>query len=208
VAGDVTVGAVGTLLGQGGIGGNLFNIAGGLVLPGGRTIGTLTVAANYRQGAASGLGIEVSPVAAGKLLIGGAAQLGGTLTVIYDPGTYTKGSFDIVHAASVSGTFSTLTGTAPLGFAQSLAYTPTDVDLLVNPVIIAPTTDTVFNALGTAALLGAQQANATLLGHLSGLHSGSGSEMIRTAWATPRRRSSPSRVRPISTVRLRPCPMH
>ena len=87
VAGDVTVGAAGTLLGQGGIGGNLFNTAGGLVQPGGGTIGTLTVVGNYRQDAASGLGIEVSSATASKLLVGGAAQLGGTLTVVYDPGT-------------------------------------------------------------------------------------------------------------------------
>ncbi|HVA12222.1 MAG TPA: autotransporter domain-containing protein, partial [Stellaceae bacterium] len=182
LAGAVTVGAAGTLMGHGTIGGSVLNTAGGVVAPGG-TIGTLNVGGNYTQGAGSSLSIEISPTAASKLNVTGTASLNGTLALVYDPGVYHAITYDIVHAGSVAGTFSTVTGTAPSGVSQSIAYTPTDVDLILGALVVAPTTDTVFGALDTSALLDAQQANATLLGHLADLHSGSGSATIQTSLA-------------------------
>ncbi|HZB90496.1 MAG TPA: autotransporter domain-containing protein, partial [Stellaceae bacterium] len=185
VAGDVTVASGGTLAGHGTVEGDLSNTAGGTVSPGG-TIGTLTIGGNYTQGSSSTLHIEVSPTAASKLDVSGAASLAGTLALVYDPGVYSKATYDILHAASVSGSFSTVSGTAPSGFTQSVSYTATDVDLALDPggpVTVAPTNDTIFGALGTAALLNAQQATTTLFGHLADLHSGTGSETIHTALA-------------------------
>jgi fibronectin-binding autotransporter adhesin len=183
VAGDVTVAAGGTLAGHGTVEGDLSNAAGGTVSPGG-TVGTLTVGGNYTQGSSSTLHIEVSPTAASKLNVSGSASLAGTLALVYDPGVYSKASYDILHAGSVSGTFTTVSGDAPAGFGQSVSYTATDVDLALDPVTVAPTNDTVLSALGTTALLNAQQATTTLFGHLAALHSGTGSETIHTALAS------------------------
>jgi fibronectin-binding autotransporter adhesin len=171
LAGAVTVGASGTLMGHGAIGGNVMNIAGGIVSPGG-TIGTLTVSGNYTQGASSTLSIEASPTAASKLLVGGSASLAGTLALVYDPGVYTGKSFTILSAGSIAGTFSTITSNAA-SIVQTLAYGPTSVDLSsFGSFAIAPTADTAFTALGTAALEGAQQSNSLLLGHLANPQSG------------------------------------
>ena len=163
---SVEVGSAGTLQGHGTILGAVTTMSGGTIAPGG-TIGTLNVGGNYTQASNSTLLIEVSPSAASKLVVNGAASLNGTLSLVYDPGIYGKASYDILHAASITGTFATVTGTAPSGFTQSLSYSGTDVDLSVAPVIVAPTNDTVFSALGTAALLNAQESATTLLGHLA-----------------------------------------
>ena len=167
IAGNVTVDSSGTLRGHGTVGGSVTNDLGGIVAPGG-TIGTLTLGGNYTQGSNSTLSIEVSPSAASKLEVAGSATLAGTLKLVYDPGVYSAKTYDIVHAGSISGTFATVTGNTPSGFKQSLAYTATDVNLSLGSIVIAPTNDTVFTALGTAALLGGQATNGTILGHLAG----------------------------------------
>lgn len=186
IAGDATVGAGGTLAGHGTVGGNVLNMAGGIVAPGG-TIGTLNVGGNYTQGAGSTLSIEVSPSGASKLNVTGTASLAGTLALVYDPGVYTTRSYDILHAGSVTGTFSTVTGAAVPGTTQAIDYTGTDVDLALSgtgALEVAPTNDTVFGATETAALLTAQQATTMLFGHLADLESGTGGETIHTALAS------------------------
>ena len=52
------------------------------------------------------------------------------------------------------------------------------------PIIVAPTNDTIFTALSTAALLAAQQANGALLTHMGELHLGTGSPKVQTALAS------------------------
>ena len=193
IAGDVTVGALGILMGHGTIGGGVTNTAGGIVAPGG-TIGTLSVA-SYTQGANSALAIEVSPTRASKLNVTGAAALNGTLALIYDPGVYSAATFDIVHAGSISGTFATVSASGlPAGVGQSITYAGTDVDLVLtgsgSTLVVRPTNDGVFSSLGTTALLGGQQANTMLLGHLSDSHRGTGSDTIETALAS----TSPTRL--------------
>ena len=53
----------------------------------------------------------------------------------------------------------------------------------MRPIIVAPTNDTIFTALSTAALLAAQQANGALLTHMGELHLGTGSPKVQTALA-------------------------
>lgn len=171
IAGSVTVGAGGILSGDGTVGGDVFNMTGGIVTPG-STVGTLTIGGNYTQGGTGTLRIEVSPAATSRLKISGTASLAGTLALIYDPGVYKKASFSIFQADDISGTFTTVTGNAPTGFGQSLSYTGTNINLTLAPVTVTPTNDTVFTALGTAALEGAQQANDALLDHLTDLENG------------------------------------
>jgi fibronectin-binding autotransporter adhesin len=183
--GPVTVGASGKLAGHGTIGGDVANLAGGVVAPGGST-GTLTLGGDYSQGSMSQLLIEVSPTAASQLKVLGNARLDGNLGLVYEPGVYSQASYDIVNAASITGTFDTVQGRAPAGFTQSVTYSPTDVTLNLEsggPIIVAPTNDTIFTALSTAALLAAQQANGALLTHMGELHLGTGSPKVQTALA-------------------------
>ena len=191
IAGNATVGASGTLAGHGTVGGDVINSAGGIVAPGG-SIGTLTVSGNYTQGSGSTLQIEVSPTDASKLAVTGTATLAGSLKLVYAPGVYTGTSFTIVSAASVSGKFATVTSNTGSAVAQSLTYGATSVSLLpLGAFEVAPTDDTVFTATGTAALLGGQQANASLLDHLAGQHSGAESGTVRIALAASSDAASP-----------------
>ncbi len=186
ILGAVTVGGEGKLTGHGTIGGDVANLAGGVVAPGG-SIGTLTLGGDYTQGSTSRLRIEVSPNAASQLKVLGNASLDGNLFLVYQPGVYSDASYDIVNAASITGTFDTVTGRTPAGFTQSVTYSPTDVTLDLaggSPIIVTPTNDTIFTALSTAALLAAQQANGALLTHMGELHLGTGSPNVQTALAS------------------------
>jgi fibronectin-binding autotransporter adhesin len=118
ITGTVTL-TGGTLSGLGTVGG-IVNTAGN-VMPGG-SIGVLHVSGNYTQTAGGALTIEVSPTAASQLKVGGAANLAGALNLIFDPGIYHAASYQIVTAASVNGTFSTVTANDPLGVSHSILY--------------------------------------------------------------------------------------
>ncbi|GAA0564333.1 hypothetical protein GCM10008942_10860 [Rhizomicrobium electricum] len=153
VLGGVTLGNNGLIGGYGTIGGNL--IAGGGIVSPGNSIGTLTVAGNYTQSASSTLAIEISPSTSDKLVVGGTAQLGGTLALSLAPGDYGTRSFAIVTAGSISGTFATVnyTGGAS-GMVYGVVYAPKEVE-----VAMAPKTsgqiygDLVSESLDTAVVL-------------------------------------------------------
>ncbi len=145
----------GTLTGLGRILGNLT--IGGTALPvvqPGGSIGTLTVNGNYTQAANGTLAIEVSPTTSSQLAVGGAASLAGTLKLMFDPGVYTANTkYTFLTASSVSGMFTTVTGTAPTtGIGEMLAFNPTTGQLVLTnsstpTVTIAPTNDTIYTDL-------------------------------------------------------------
>ncbi|HEY1928098.1 MAG TPA: autotransporter domain-containing protein, partial [Caulobacteraceae bacterium] len=149
LAGNVVVGAAGTLRGHGSIAGSVTNTAGGTVAPGG-SIGTLTVG-SYTQGATSTLAIEVSPTAASQLVATGAVSLNGKLALTFDPGTYAAHVYQIISAASLTGTFSSVTegGSVPGGgIVYSLSYGPKQADLVVESTGGAQ----IYGGIGTATL--------------------------------------------------------
>jgi outer membrane autotransporter protein len=119
------------------------------------------------------------------LRVGGPAALAGTLALSFDPGVYAGKSFALVSAGSVTGTFATVTNNAPQ-LNQSLVYTATEVDLTTGTGFfqVVPTQDSVFGSLGGSALMGGQQSNATLLGHLADQHNGTGTDTIKTSLAS------------------------
>ncbi|PQP10070.1 autotransporter domain-containing protein, partial [Burkholderia cepacia] len=180
LGGNVQVNLLGTLRGHGTVSGDVSS--NGVVAPGG-SIGTLSVGGNYTQGAGGTLSIEVSPTEASQLRVGGAATLGGSLAILFDPGTYTARRYTVLSAANgVTGRFAnvgTTTAGANLGALQSsLDYGANGVDLQLaeatgpgtpaSPTVIAPTKTSIYTALGTTALLQAQGASSTLLGRLTG----------------------------------------
>ncbi|ARP85289.1 autotransporter outer membrane beta-barrel domain-containing protein [Bordetella genomosp. 9] len=186
ILGDVAVAAAGTLRGHGTVLGNVTND--GIVRPGG-SIGTLTITGDYTQSPGGTLFVDVSPTSASQLKVGGNATLGGTLNVLYGPGTYSAASYRIVDAASVSGRFSSVTSNAPAELAQSVQNladgstltlaapaggdstdTPVDPGAGADPgpgvVVIAPTNATIFGAIASAAIREGQRVNDTLLSRL------------------------------------------
>jgi len=170
----------GTLKGFGTIGGSLANIV-GTVRPGGST-GTLTVGGNYAQSSNATLSIEVSPTASSQLKVGGAASLGGTLALVFDPGTYSPNptGYTVLTASTIAGKFSTVTGANPSGLGQALIYQPTEVILQLGGTV-APPNDTIYTAVTSSAVLSAQQANGIILDRLGQRQAGVGDGQIAAA---------------------------
>ncbi len=132
VVGTVTVTGAAVVGGYGMIGGSLI-ATGGVVSPG-NSIGTLTIAGDYAPNSASTLKIEVSPTANDKLIVGGKAQLAGTLALALQPGTYSTSLTSILTAGSISGTFSTVTYSGgDTSMAYGVVYGAHDVDLAMTP---------------------------------------------------------------------------
>ncbi|WP_267929914.1 autotransporter-associated beta strand repeat-containing protein [Paraburkholderia sp. ZP32-5] len=179
LGGSVAVDTGGTLRGHGTVLGNVGNS--GTVAPGG-SIGTLTIGGNYTQTNGATLAIEVSPTTASQLKVNGSATLHGVLAITYDPGTYTATQYTLVSAGQgVSGAFdgTSSTGASNLGtLTPSLAYGANAVSLVlaaaqtgqtggtVPPLVVAPVDTSIYTALGTAAVLGAQSQGAAVLERL------------------------------------------
>ena len=54
----------------------------------------------------------------------------------------------------------------------------------MDPVVVTPTNGSIYTALGTSAILAAQQANSALLTHLAEMQIGSGSPQVATVLGT------------------------
>ena len=99
----------GTLQGSGTV--SSVTSTGGTIAPG-NSIGTLTVAGNYNQGASSTLVIEVDTSGnTDRLIINGSANLNGTLRVSPSTGIYSSQTFNFLTAGNISGTFSSIVAT-------------------------------------------------------------------------------------------------
>ena len=167
LGGALKVASGATLQGHGTIGGALTNA--GTVQPGG-TIGVLTVNGNYTQ--TGTLNIEVSPTDASKLQVNGAATLGGTLALTFDPGTYAAQTYQIVSATGgVSGSFASVTGTVPSAtLTQSIAYGANATSLVLAVpvvVIVAPKNPGIYPSLAEASTTANQDSTDLLLGRLA-----------------------------------------
>jgi outer membrane autotransporter protein len=122
------VNAGGTLGGSGIVGSTTVN-NGGTLAPG-SSIGTLTVQGSLAFQSAATYLVEVSPAAADRTNVTGAATLAGGVNVVFAPGGYATRSVTILSAAGGLGgtTFAGVTDNQP-NFATSLSYTASDVIL-------------------------------------------------------------------------------
>ncbi len=129
IPGDVMVNNSAVLKGTGNIGGNVLIQSGGTISPG-NPIGTITVG-SLTLNSGSLTNIEIDPTAGSKIVVTGAATLAGSVQVIQDAGNYpATGSYDILTAASISGSFDpNVLGGLP-GFHFSLLQQPNLVQLL------------------------------------------------------------------------------
>jgi autotransporter-associated beta strand protein len=125
VGGDTQVDVGGTLGGFGTIGGKLVN--NGEVLA-----SSLTVNGTYTQGPT-----------ADELIVKQSASLGGTVTAVYAPGTYSDHTYIILTSAGLnnttfSGLSSPMSNPVPTGFTQTLAYTSTQAQIILAPAASPP----------------------------------------------------------------------
>ena len=142
LGGTLSIAAGGKLQGNGTVS-SVTLVSGATIAPGltqGGSTGTLTISGNYtRKNSGSTMIDSLTPSAGSKLIVTGAATLGGTLSYTPSVGSYTTGAtYTIVSAGSVSGTFGTVTNTLP-GIAMfDISYTGDNVILTV---VSAATTD-------------------------------------------------------------------
>jgi outer membrane autotransporter protein len=120
----------GTLSGLGTVSGTLTN-RGGTIAPGSvGNPGTLAVTGTFSQSAGGTLSSQVSPSAASRLSVGGAASINGTLAMAVVPGLFTTGTRYRVLTADggVTGTFARVTSASPL-LSFSPDYLPAAIDV-------------------------------------------------------------------------------
>ncbi len=128
----VTVNAGGTLGGTGTVASTVIN--GGTLAPG-NSIGTINVQGSLVFSSAAAYLVEISPSAADRTKVTGAATLGGNVQVVAAPGSYVPGTTYTILSATggVNGTFTSLTSNVGSVFlAPTLSYTPTEVLLTIS----------------------------------------------------------------------------
>src|SRR5439155_24882086 len=108
----------------------------------GTSIGTLTIKGSLVLTAAATYMVEVSPAAADRANVTGAASLAGQMQLAVQSGTYTIGkTYTLLHADSGrSGTFTTadISGLFGPAIRAEIDYTPNDVILNLAPNAISP----------------------------------------------------------------------
>jgi outer membrane autotransporter protein len=164
----VTVNAGGTLGGTGTVASTVIN--GGTLAPG-NSIGTISVQGNLVFSSAAAYLVEISPSAADRTNVTGAAALGGNVQVVAAPGSYRPGTTYTILSATdgVNGTFTSLTSNiGSLFLTPTLSYTPTEVLLTIsqlpfNSVAQTPNQAAVADALqtGGGGTLGSAVLNLT-----------------------------------------------
>lgn len=197
LVGNMKIGPEGTLAGVGAITGDVYNYAGGTVIPGSLSAtGKLTIDGDYLQVRdpehTGNLTVLVTPAKASLLAVTGTATLGGGLKTVYAPGVYSETSYTILTASTVTSTFSTDTSEAmPEGFEQSLDYSDTTkVDLVLalseedggggdtgggdtgGGKVVEPTDSTTFSATGSTTVNGSQTSTTNLFDYLNGQRGG------------------------------------
>lgn len=138
ISGSVSVGLAGALDGDGSVTGSLSNS--GVVEPG-YPVGTMTVSGTYDQAAGLGgdLAIDVEGLVKGSthdwLSVGGAATIGGALTVNFAPGVSLDDGdvIEFLNASSVSGQFVFVQFNGlPSGLNADIEYTPTSARVVIS----------------------------------------------------------------------------
>jgi outer membrane autotransporter protein len=120
----------GTLGGAGTVGNTQVN-SGGTFAPGSGTPGTsIAVGGNLAFQSGAFYLVQVNPATASFAYVTGTASLAGTVEAVLAPGSYTRQSYQILHATGgLGGTTFNAATVSPPNFAATLSYMPTDVFL-------------------------------------------------------------------------------
>jgi T5SS/PEP-CTERM-associated repeat protein len=149
-----TVNNGGTLGGTGTVGAVTVN-SGGSFAPGPLGApGTITVAGNLAFQSGAIYLVQVNPATASLANVTGTASLAGSVRGVLAPGSYSKHSYDILHATGGLGgtTFSGVSLNTP-NFSASLSYSATDVFLNLNAATLGAGTPLNQNQQNVAAVI-------------------------------------------------------
>lgn len=175
----VTVNSGGTLGGTGTVPG--VRVGSGGTLAPGNSIGTLTVQGNLAFGAGSTYAVEVSRGIADRTIVTGAATINGasTLQATFGLTTYYPRSSTLLSAdGGRTGTFGSFaTAGLPQGFATSVSYTPTEVQLTLTAVLGNSATLSSNQTAVASAINTSFNSGQTLSAGLQGLFSMSGTPL-------------------------------
>lgn len=128
---DPIVNSGGTLAGTGSVGDTTVN-SGGTLAPGPvGGVGTLTINGFLTFNSGSIFALQVTPAAASKAVVTGAASLAGTVQATFGSGSYLTKNYTILSAGSVSGTFDAFTTVGlPTNVTASLDYSVANTVML------------------------------------------------------------------------------
>jgi outer membrane autotransporter protein len=103
---------------------------GGTLSPGTGPGTTMTISGNLAFQSGAFYLVQLNPTTTSIANVTGTASLAGTVQAVLVPGSYTKQSYDILHATGgLGGTTFNAATVSPPNFAATLSYTPTDVFL-------------------------------------------------------------------------------
>lgn len=139
VAGNAAIGAAGALSGNATVSGDLTNS--GILVPG-NSIGTIH-AANLSLSSSSVVKMEVaSPGTSDLIAATGTAQLAGTLELHLGSAARRAGSYTLLTASALAGTFDAITFAGPRPERYTISYltdgTPASVQLTIPPPPATP----------------------------------------------------------------------
>ena len=127
-SGLTTIGSGAILSGSGTLGNTLIQ-SGAIFAPGSGAPGSATtIAGNLAFQSGAAYLVQLNPTATTGAIVTGSATLAGSVTAAFAPGTYLTRSYAILHAGSISGSFTAFSTVAlPAGFSVDLRTTATDV---------------------------------------------------------------------------------
>ncbi len=138
----------------------------------------LDLTGNFFNAAGATLQIVVTPTLTSRFIIAGKAQLAGTLSYEFAPGTYSQHEYQVISASGgVTGAFNSVTynGSVPTALQDQTVNGATTANLLLgtavdpgqppDPVVVTPADDSIFADTGQAGAEAARQASTELLDH-------------------------------------------
>ncbi len=186
ILGPVTVNGGGAFAGNGTVYGSVNNIAG--LVSSGLGSSTGLAVSSYSQGSGGALNVLMTPTGAATLKVGGAASLAGALRVTYADGFYKAGSYALLTAGSLNGSFTTVSAAAPsVGLSEKVVENGNEIDLILTQLTTLPDHPTIFPAITTAAIDDAQRVNGTVLSHLVDVRTTAEVDNLTAGWSSSHR---------------------
>lgn len=165
IVGPVSVSSGATFAGTGTVLGTLTNPS-GTVSSGAGGLAGLT-ATNYVQGATGSLVVPVTSSGAATFRVTNSASLAGTMSLAYGGGYFKPGTYTLITAPVMTGSFSAITGSIPsVGLSQNIVVTPNQINVVLTQRTTLPDHPTLYPSMITVAVDEAQQATQTLLTRL------------------------------------------
>lgn len=165
ITGPVSIAQGASFAGTGTVLGTISNPAGTVASGAGGAAGL--TATNYVQGSAGTLTIPIVSAGAATFRVTNSASLAGTLNLSYGTGFFKPGTYTLITAPTMTGAFSSVTGTVPsAGLRQTIITTPQAVEVMLTQLTTLPDRATIYPSMISVAVDEAQAATGTVLARL------------------------------------------